>query len=100
MNKLLEILRDEKTEPEIRGEIFIQTLKNIRKMESQKSYADMISGLLPLAEKNRKSFVDTGNFQSGELKEYLQKYDRFQEECEKYQIWLVGTEGDCQVLMK
>ena len=100
MNQTIEYLCAENTDAQLRGELFLQTLGNIRKMENQKSYSEIISGLLPLAEKNLESFEEKGNFQLQELKEYIAEYEKFQEEYEKYQIWLVGTGEDCDVVQK
>lgn len=75
---------------------FLETVKIIRKYEEDNSYSHYISELIPMIEKNIRTFDEHHDFLDEEIREYADKLQVFWDETLKYQVWLAGQKKDCE----
>lgn len=78
--------------------IFLSSLKLLHNVENALSYTNAVSELLPEIEKNISSFEKNKSFHASELREYVEKYEKFWNEYIKYQIWLIGDAHSCNAV--
>lgn len=78
--------------------IFLSSLKLLHNVENALSYTNAVSELLPEIEKNISTFEKNKSFHASELREYVEKYEKFWNEYIKYQIWLIGDAHSCNAV--
>ena len=76
-------------------DILMKSIELIEKMMKDESYSTLISEIMPDIEKNLDVFDEKGEFCEDLLIPYINKYEIFQRECMKYQVYLVGNASDC-----
>lgn len=100
MKDIIERLLQKSTPEEEKYQIFLLSMKSLGKAGTEPSYAKTIQELLLIIQRNIKTFEERQLFSENELKEYIQKYEMFQKENMKYQIWLMGKPEDCQAVRR
>lgn len=100
MKDIVESLLQESTPEEEKYQIFLLSMRSLGKDGTDPSYAKIIQELLPIIQKNIKTFEKQKIFARNELEEYVQKYELFQKEKIKYQVWLTGKPEDCQAVRR
>lgn len=98
MKDIIESLLQESMPEEEKYQIFLLSMRSLGKAGTDPSYAKIIQELLPVIQKNIKTLEEQKIFSQNELEEYVQKYELFQKEKMKYQVWLTGEPEDCQAV--
>ncbi len=92
----LEILLQEDISVLKKYNIFLDSIRLLREVETDISYADIIQRIIPSIEKITGTFEKEQRFDNQEMRKYIQEYKSFLGERRKYQVYLLGDSENCR----